>query len=61
MMLVPIISIILGLVYIIKPGIFKLGFKRSATTSSKRNLIYVQLLGVLFLGAGVWSTIERLT
>jgi hypothetical protein len=59
-MVIPIISIILGLVYIIKPNVFKLGFSRTTTVLSKNSLIYVRLLGVLFLGAGIWAVINQI-
>jgi hypothetical protein len=60
-MLIPVISIVLGVLYIIKPGIFRAGLKRGTTTPSKNQLIYVRILGVLFLGIGIWTAIERLS
>ncbi|HVG14481.1 MAG TPA: hypothetical protein VM935_05955 [Chitinophagaceae bacterium] len=59
-MLIPVISILLGLLYIIKPGIFRTGLKRGTTTPSESHLLYVRILGVLFLGIGIWTAIERL-
>jgi len=62
-MIIPVISIVLGLIYFFKPDVFRMGIRKTTTTTNqvaaKNYLIYIRILGLIFIAVGIYLAIKN--
>ena len=62
-MIIPVISIVLGLIYFFKPDVFRMGIRKNTTTTNqvaaKNYLIYIRILGLIFIAVGIYLAIKN--